>query len=60
MKPWGLSTMVVRCPLYRSGMVNSKSFVHKVLLRIRWKFELTVHFEHEIIGKHFTENSQKL
>ena len=27
--------------LYRSGMVNSKSFVGKVLLRIKWKFELT-------------------
>ena len=25
---------------YRSGMVNSKSFVSKVLLRIKWKFEL--------------------
>ena len=26
---------------YRSGMVNSKSFVGKILLRIKWKFELT-------------------
>ena len=26
---------------YRSGTVNSKSFVSKVLLRIKWKFELT-------------------
>ena len=26
---------------YRSGTVNSKSFVGKVLLRIKWKFELT-------------------
>ena len=26
--------------LYRSGTVNSKSFVGKVLLRIKWKFEL--------------------
>ena len=25
---------------YRSGMVNLKSFVDKVLLRIKWKFEL--------------------
>ena len=25
---------------YRSGMVNSKSFVGKVLLQIKWKFEL--------------------
>ena len=27
--------------LYRSGTVNSKSFVCKVLLQITWKFELT-------------------
>ena len=26
--------------LYRSGTVNSKSFVGKVLLRIKWKFKL--------------------
>ena len=26
---------------YRSGMVNSKSFVGKVLLRIKQKFKLT-------------------
>ena len=25
---------------YRSGTVNSKSFISKVLLRIKWKFEL--------------------
>ena len=25
---------------YRSGTVNSKSFVGKVLFRIKWKFEL--------------------
>ena len=36
---------------YRSGTVNSKSFVGKVLLRIKWKFELTVHFKHEMLGK---------
>ena len=36
---------------YRSGTVNSKSFVSKVLLRIKWKFELTVHFKHEMLGK---------
>ena len=35
---------------YRSGTVNSKSFVTKVLLRIKWKFELTVHFKHEMLG----------
>ena len=27
--------------MYRSGTVNLKSFVGKVLLRIKWKFELT-------------------
>ena len=26
--------------LYRLGTVNSKSFVGKVFLRIKWKFEL--------------------
>ena len=36
---------------YRSGTVNSKSFVSKVLFRIKWKFELTVHFKHEMLGK---------
>ena len=37
--------------------VNSKSFVSKVLLRIKWKFELTVHFKPEMIEKKY---SQKL
>ena len=37
--------------IYRSGTVNSKSFVGKVLLRIKWKFELTVYFKHGILGK---------
>ena len=32
---------------YRSGTVNSKAFVGKVLLQIKWRFELTVHFKHE-------------
>ena len=32
---WGVITH------YRSGTVNSKSFVGKVLLRIKQKFELT-------------------
>ena len=31
----------LRAVKYRSGTVNSKSFVGKVLLRIKWKFELT-------------------
>ena len=26
--------------IYRSGRVNSKSFIGKVLLRFKWKFEL--------------------
>ena len=37
--------------------VNSKSFVSKVLLRIKWNFELTVHFKHEMLGKYFTVTS---
>ena len=45
---------------YRSGTVISKSFVGKDFLRIQWKYELTVHFKHEMIGKHFTETSNKM
>ena len=45
---------------YRSGTVNSKSFVSKDFLQIKWKYELTVHFKHEMIGKHFTETSNQL
>ena len=41
-------------------MVNSNSFVGKDFLRIKWSFELTVHFEHEMIRKHFTETSNKV
>ena len=36
---------------YRSGTVNSKSFVGKVFLRIKWKYKLTVYFKHGILGK---------
>ena len=44
---------VIECKsfYYRLGTVNSKSFVGKILLRIKWKFELTVHFKHEMLGK---------
>ena len=46
--------------LYRSGTVNSKSFLCKVVLQIKWKFKLTVHFKHEMIEKiihrNFIEN----
>ena len=35
---------------YRSGTVNSKSFVGKDLLRIKWNFELTV-FELTVADK---------
>ena len=42
--------IVYRC-LYRLETVDLKSFVSKVLLRIKWKFELTVHFKHEMLGK---------
>ena len=45
---------------YRSGTVNSKSFVGKDLLQIKWNFELTVYFKHEMIGKHFIETSNKV
>ena len=34
-----LLIMTINCR-YRSGTVNSKSFVGKVLLRIKWKFKL--------------------
>ena len=53
-----LSSLRAPVQCYRSGMVNSKSFIGKVLLQIKWKFELTVNFKHDIIGKHFTEMSQ--
>ena len=39
----GLTTdliMLTKLHYYRSGTVNSKSFVGKVFLRIKWKFEL--------------------
>ena len=35
-----LGKHLIRIFQYRSGTVNSKSFVGKVLLRIKWKFEL--------------------
>ena len=35
---------------YSLGTVNSKFFVSKDLLRNKWKYELTVHFKHEMIG----------
>ena len=34
-----------------SGYNNSKSLVNNDFLRNKWKYELTVHFKHEIIGK---------
>ena len=37
--------------IYRSGSVNSKSFIGKVLLQSKWKFELTVYFKHKILGQ---------
>ena len=39
--------------LYRSGTVNSNSFISKDFLRINWEYELTVHFKHEIIHRNF-------
>ena len=43
--------IISEADVYRSGTVNSKSFVGKVLLRIKWKFELTVYFIYGILGK---------
>ena len=45
---------------YRSGPVNSKSFVSKDFLRNKSKYELTIHFKHKMIGKNFTETSNKV
>ena len=36
--------------LYKAGTVHSKSFV-KDFLQNKWKYELTMHFKHEMIGK---------
>ena len=36
---------------YRSYTANSKSFVGKDFLQKKWKFELTMNFKHEMIGK---------
>ena len=46
-------------------MVNSKSFVSKDFLQNKYNhelttFELAVHFKQEVIGKHFTETSNKV
>ena len=30
------------------------------MLRIKWKYELAVHFKHEIIENHFTETLNKM
>ena len=46
--------------IYRSGTVNSKSFVSKDFIQNKWKYELTVHFKYEMIGKHVTETSNKV
>ena len=46
--------------MYRSGTINSKSFISKDFLRNKWKYDLTVHFKHEMIGKQFTETSNKV
>ena len=56
----GRITILTLIYIYRSGTVNSKSFVGKDLLRIKWNFELTVHFKHQMIGKHFIETSNKV
>ena len=45
------NTVKSKFHLYRSGMVNSKSFIGKDFLRNKWKYELTMYFKHEMIGK---------
>ena len=45
---------------YRSGMVNLKSFVVKDFLQNKWKYKLTMHFKHEMIGKRVTETLNKV
>ena len=37
-------------------MVNLKSFSIRDFLQNNWTYELTVHFKHDIMGKHFPEN----
>ena len=37
--------------LYKAGTVHSKSFVGKDFLQNKWKYELTMQFQHEMIGK---------
>ena len=55
-----LKTIKTLQTLYRSGTVNSKSFIGKVSLWNKWKYELNMHFEHEMKGKYFTETSNKV
>ena len=54
----------VQLLLYKSGTVNSKSFVSKDFLQNKWKYQLTMHFKYEMIGKmmgkHFIETSNKV
>ena len=45
---------------YRLGTVNWKSFVGKDFLWIKLKYELTVHFKHEMIAKHSKETLNKV
>ena len=46
--------------IYMLGTVNSKSFVGKDFLQNKWKYELTVNFNHKMIAKRFTESSNKV
>ena len=46
--------------IYRSDTVNLNPFVGKDFLRNKRKYELTMYLKHEIIGKHFTETSNKV
>ena len=45
-----VSYIKLECTIYyRLGPVNLKSFIGKILLRIKWEFELTVNIKHEMI-----------
>ena len=42
------------------GHVEFEVIRRKDFLQNKWKYELTMHFKHEMIGKHFTETWNKV
>ena len=49
----------------QSDVINYQQVGHSEFevihfLRNKWKYELTMYFKHEMIGKHFTETSNKV